>query len=225
MKIQIDIKFSDTSHSLTLRPARGDIFIFYEVLAFNAYHLPDTFAQTQTIKTIVDCGANIGLTSIFFANRYPDARIIALEPHPDNFEILEKNVDGWDKIQPLQAAIVGRSRPTAYLTSSHPAWGNRIATYPTDDECINVPALTIAEMMDRMEIQNIDLLKIDIEGGEEELFDNTDFLQKTNLVLIELHGDYTLRKFQAALDAAGFAALAGGVAPGVRLVTARPRGT
>jgi hypothetical protein len=63
-------------------------------------------------------------------------------------------------------------------------------------------------------IDHIDLLKVDIEGGEVDLFTRPEFLSKVGLVAIELHGDYTIDKFQDAIDPAGFHAHAGNTYPG-----------
>jgi len=54
---------------------------------------------------IVDAGANIGLASICFANKYANATIIAVEPEQSNFELLEENVAPYPNIVPVQAAL------------------------------------------------------------------------------------------------------------------------
>src|ERR1700730_14900976 len=79
-------------NTLTLRPFAGDLFVLYEVLAFNAYHIAPSLLQTDKVRVIIDCGANIGITSLFLAARYPDAMIISVEPHPENFALLKSNV-------------------------------------------------------------------------------------------------------------------------------------
>src|SRR5215831_13401408 len=55
----------DRPTRLTLRPFAGDLFVLYEVLAFNAYHIASPLLPTDNVRVIVDCGANIGITSLF----------------------------------------------------------------------------------------------------------------------------------------------------------------
>ena len=82
----------DRPTTLTLRPFAGDLFVLYEVLAFNAYHIAPSLLPTDNVRVIVDCGANIGITSLFLAARYPGATILSVEPHPENFALLKANV-------------------------------------------------------------------------------------------------------------------------------------
>jgi hypothetical protein len=108
-QIDVDIMLGSTPFTVRLRQHTGDIFIFYEVLAFGAYALP-TEIVPEGIRTIVDCGANIGMTSLYFSQRYPNSRIFAIEPEPTNFKLLKQNTAAVDRIVPLEAAIVGTSR-------------------------------------------------------------------------------------------------------------------
>jgi hypothetical protein len=73
---------------LTLRQDAGDLFVLYEVLMQECYRLPESLCDPATVRTVVDCGANIGLTSLYLASRYPTATIYAIEPHPANYELL-----------------------------------------------------------------------------------------------------------------------------------------
>jgi hypothetical protein len=79
----------DRPTTLTLRPFAGDLFVLYEVLAFNAYHIATSLLPADNVRVIVDCGANIGITSLFLAARYPRAKILSIEPHPENFALLK----------------------------------------------------------------------------------------------------------------------------------------
>jgi hypothetical protein len=82
----------DRPTTVTLRPFAGDLFVLYEVLAFNVYHIAPSLLPTDNVRVIIDCGANIGITSLFLAARYPGAMILSVEPHPDNFALLQINV-------------------------------------------------------------------------------------------------------------------------------------
>ena len=52
------------------------------------YDLPDTLLPPERVRVILDCGANVGITALYFAWRYPNARIFCIEPDDQNFELL-----------------------------------------------------------------------------------------------------------------------------------------
>src|SRR5215218_5612902 len=62
-----NVRFGDSLVPLTLRTFSGDMFVFYEVLMDQCYRIPATSVSPASVRTIIDCGANIGLTSLYFA--------------------------------------------------------------------------------------------------------------------------------------------------------------
>jgi FkbM family methyltransferase len=163
----------------------------------NCYFVPETILPKRQVFTVIDCGANVGIASIFFASHYPGAKIFSIEPHPENFSLLMRNTQSWgDRIVPIHAAVVGQPRASVHLSMNQPAWGNRLSP----DEGIEVPAVTISQICSDFGLQDIDLLKVDIEAAEEEVFANAEFLPRTKLGLIELHKPYTRQKFDADLS-------------------------
>ena len=73
----------------------------------------------------MDAGANIGLASILFANRFPQAKIFAIEPEHDNFNLLADNVCTYDNIVPLHAALWGENATIHLTDPGDGAWGFR----------------------------------------------------------------------------------------------------
>jgi len=192
---------------LTLRPFAGDLYVLYEVLTFRAYDIPPSLLPTDKVRVIIDCGANIGITSLFLAARYPDATILSVEPHPENFALLKANVAEVPRILPIQACVTGISQNAVRFTTDQAAWGNRIATDAnTDANSVWVPAITIEELCKQNGIEKIDLLKLDIEGAEEQVLENGTFLARTEHIVVELHGEYVFQRFQRDIAPYGFAA-------------------
>lgn len=220
-KINVDLTIGDRSRSLTVRPYSGDMFILYEVLAFESYRIGRDSIDPEVVHTIIDCGANIGLTALYFAQRYPNARIISIEPDPTNFNLLQSNVAAEPRIVPVHAALVGSETDSIYLSQDRPAWGNSTSRVP-GRAAVKVAAVTLEELCKYHGLDCIDLLKVDIEGAEEELFSKPDFLPKVRFVVIELHGDYTLDRFADDIRPFEFTAKAPGAHGGVRAVTAFP---
>jgi FkbM family methyltransferase len=189
--------------TLTLRPFAGDLFVLYEVLAFNAYHIAPSLLPTNNVRVIVDCGANIGITSLFLAARYPEATILSIEPDPGNFTLLKTNVAQVPRILPIRACVTGTRQSAVRFTRDQAAWGNRITT---DAHGVLVPAVTIEEVCKQNGIEKIDLLKLDIEGAEEQVLKRAAFLARTEHIIVELHGHYGFKSFQRDIAPYGFVA-------------------
>jgi len=150
---------------------------------------------------ILDLGANVGSAAIWFADRFPRALIVAVEPHPGNCEILARNLEH------IPGAILVRSaagsRPgfveldEKWLHAG--SWG--IQTRRTNS---GVPVTTIAELAGKVEHGSLFIVKMNIEGFEEDLFEsNVEWLDEAEAVYIALHDDFILdsrpsRTFQAA---------------------------
>ncbi len=222
--IEIELRIGSSTRRITVRPTSGDIFILYEVLAFESYKVPEQLIDPATVRTLIDCGANIGITALFLADRYPAARIICVEPDPRNFELLERNTRAEPRIVRVQAALAGPGQGKAYLTQDAPAWGNKLAQSPEERSAIEVESFTIDEICERFEIDCIDLLKVDIEGAEEGVFAKPQFLSKVRFVAIELHQPYNLERFRKDLEPMRFQALPPSANGGVRAVMAFARG-
>jgi FkbM family methyltransferase len=150
----------------------------------------------EPVDVVMDLGANTGLASIFFAQQFPRARVIAVEPDPDNFRLLQRNAAGRPRILPIQAAAWAEDT-TLYLQkhdasgNSMGAWGVRTIVAPTN-EAHAVEALSIATLMRRAGVASIDILKVDIEGAEMELFSHNveEWLSGTRCVIIETHNRF-----------------------------------
>jgi len=152
---------------VVMRSAGGDLSSFFEVIGERAYDIPAEYLDPATVRTIVDCGAHLGFSAIFFARKYPQARIVALEPNPTNFSLLCRNVAAFKRITPVQACVTGQSG-TVMISTAGAGDSHRIV----ETGGLAVEGMTIAEICTRFGIETIDLLKMDIEGGEAEVFAN-----------------------------------------------------
>ena len=146
---------------------------------------------------IIDAGANIGATSVYLAHTFPTARIVAVEPAPDNFALLQRNTAGLD-IHCVQAALGAHPGRTRLSDPGFGEWA-----YRTDPavEGIEAPVVTVPELLAQFadDAVFLFLVKVDIEGGEQALFAaNTDWVAQTPLLTVELH-DWMLPKQGTAL--------------------------
>ncbi len=185
----VSIQRSDVAHPLQLRVPSTDVPTYKHIFVRKEYR----FEGEVTPLTIVDAGANTGLASIYFANRYPGARIIAIEPEQGNFELLVKNVELYPNVIPVRAALWKSNEPIELVDPGLGDWGymtrNRgDESEPSQQVCHTVEAMTVDRMMDRFELENIDLLKLNIEGAEREVFEESDvWIDCVNSIVVKLH--------------------------------------
>ena len=124
---------------------------------------------------IIDAGGYIGTAAIWFAQHYPDARILTIEPSRANFEILLENIRPFPNITALNKAVVARSRQVDLMDRGTGDWGFSIVEQPRDnpnpDSLHLVDGITLDELIYDAGVKGVDILKLDIEGGEKEVFD------------------------------------------------------
>ena len=176
---------------LSLRIDDSDIRVFKQIFVDNEY---DSLNLPETAKTIIDLGANIGLSALFFIKKFPDSHIVAVEPDAVNFSIMEKNLEKFSKsISFLQAAIWPTDGEVSLVEedddhASLGAWGYRTEA-SNGNSGLSVKAVTIPTIMKQYNMDFVDILKVDIEGAEYELFEKNyeDWIDKVGLIIIETH--------------------------------------
>jgi FkbM family methyltransferase len=154
--------------------------------------------------TIIDCGANIGLSVLYFKRQFPAATIIAFEPDPQNYALLQKNIESFQlqDIECNQAAVWVENTKITFAAKKGMASGISIAE---SENCIEVAAVRLKDYLN----QKIDFLKIDIEGAEwEVLKDCASNLKNVQHLFVEYHGTFEeqekLTAILSLLNQAGF---------------------
>lgn len=165
------------------RSGSSDVEVFEKVFVKEEYH-----CQVDSPRLIVDLGANVGYASLYFAAHYPGATIVAVEPEASNYELLAANARAYPQIVPLQAAVWGRSARLSIANPGDPNWMFRV-TEAAAAGAPSVAAITIPEILARYGDQMIDILKVDIESAELELFGEgcEQWLGRVRTIIIELH--------------------------------------
>ncbi len=165
---------------LRIRSATSDLPAFEDTFLFGHY----AFGLPAPPRVIVDAGGHIGMVSILLANRYPDARIITLEPEAGNFALLRRNVEPYPNIEPVHAALWKEDGQLDIANPGDSTWSYQVEEKPGGE----VEALTMDSVMARFGIGEIDLAKIDIEGAEKEVFEaGGEWLGKVRCLAVELH--------------------------------------
>ena len=139
---------------------------------------------------IIDCGANIGASAVYFDMMFGGSSIIAVEPDQKNYELLEINAQPFPNISPVHAAVSCKGGGKLQVVDPGTGeWGYRTAAIDEKSEVQgeSVDTVSIDGLMDQPDTIPL-VLKIDIEGAEDDLFSsNTDRFHEFPLLIIELH--------------------------------------
>jgi FkbM family methyltransferase len=180
----ISLRVPGSATPLLCRPRDSDIWVIW-----SAFFKRDCDCELPTsTQTIIDAGANVGYVSVFLANKYPAARIVAVEMDPDNVEILRKNVQGYN-VDVVLGAVWSSHSHFLIDKSGGKSFAFRIQEVSAETPGA-LPTLTIADLMRRIEAADLGLLKLDIEGAEEALFTENyeEWIDHVRVLIVEVHG-------------------------------------
>lgn len=173
-----------------LRPGTTDTEVFEQIFLQQEYDI-----QLKNVRVIVDAGAHIGLSSIYFALKFPDASVIAIEPESSNFELLKKNTGHYNNITPLQSGLWSHKTRLRIQDQDVATWSFQLTE--TQGKT-GIEAMGIADLMADLNLDHIDLLKIDIEGSELEVLEHSGpWMESVGAMVIELHDRFRPRCSEA----------------------------
>lgn len=179
-----------------LRGRTSDRWVFEQVVVSQQYA---SIPRTTIPRTIVDAGANAGYATRYFKRRWPASQIVAIEPDEDNARVAAENFEGLEGVTLLRAGLWSREGQASFVAAGDSKYALRLRA----DEAGPVSTVTIPSVMERMGWDRIDLLKMDIEGGELEVFAEgaRDWISRVGTLVIELHENVapgcTTRLFEA----------------------------
>lgn len=147
----------------------------------------------QSLKRplIVDAGANIGASAVWFALNFPGSHILAVEPDGENVELLRANTQGLD-VDIRKAALGSVDGKVSVEDPGIGEWGYRTRA-DKNGKC-DMISITRAIGTKIKEGYTPFIVKIDIEGGEDNIFkEATDWVDSIPVIIIEVH-DWLLPK-------------------------------
>jgi FkbM family methyltransferase len=171
-----------------------DMSAIREVLADQEYAFLSSFLKKHPSPVILDVGAHIGLFSLWALGENPAARILSVEASPGTFQKTRANCDSarkggsqWDVVH---AAAWSKAGTVSFQTDGE-SMGHHVSSGGGN---IVVPTMPLTEMLEKTSqlygISTIDVMKVDIEGAEEEFIVAGDnFLARIDQLVIELHPD------------------------------------
>ncbi len=172
--------------SLYLRLNSTDIAVWASVFDREEYGAAMSFRP----RFILDAGAYTGLSAVYLARKYPDATIAAVEPDSSNFHLLQKNARAFPNIVPLHKALWYEDGPVSLYDRNKGHWAFSVTPPESDGHSRQqqVDALTVSTIMSLFSTDRIDILKIDVEGAEKEIFAHSDaWIGHVRVIFAELH--------------------------------------
>jgi FkbM family methyltransferase len=183
--------------ALFLRPKNSDFDVYNQIFLQRDYDLSgfkqweritgayDAIVAAGRVPIIIDAGANVGLASVWFAMTFPRAKILAVEPDPDNAALARKNGAPFGSIKVIEAALGAQAGRVTLSRPEAAAW----AVTTERSESGDVPIVTMDGLLaEAGEKATLFIAKIDIEGFEKDVFSaNLDWMRDLTVLIVELH--------------------------------------
>jgi FkbM family methyltransferase len=187
-----------------------DIFVFFQVFIAGGYQPVISLLKQEGIipNVIIDAGANAGYFSLLASHSMEFNKLIAIEPEPSNYELLIRNFYGkpfFNKLHFLKAALWCKKGVLSVDSEVGKEWATQVHEGISDKTCL---AFGLKDILADFSINEVDILKLDIEGAEAVLFNDKDFIEclaKVKVVAIEIHDHLANRShIKSVLSSKGF---------------------
>lgn len=180
--------------SIEIDPLDSDLFVAAQIFGHREYELSSPIARRLNAKAaelrragrtpvIIDGGANVGYSALFFADAFPEALVVALEPDPNTFAALQRNTRDQEQILPIQAALWSHENGVRLHSPGNGSWAHRVG---------ETGRLTPSTTLDRLFAMHPEwaplVVKLDIEGAENAVIDaSPDVFRSVPCLMIEPH--------------------------------------
>ena len=189
----LSLRFRGIQSPVKFRSSGSDLQVIGQIFVHREYQLLDGIKPDE-VDTVIDCGANAGYSAVWFLNRFPQCRVIAVEPDPDNFRMLQENLMEYgDRAVTIQAGIW--SHDTQLAIESEPyrdgkEWSRQVREL-RDGEDGGINAVAIETLAQTHGLEAISVLKVDIEGAECVILREgaENWLPLVDHLVMELHDD------------------------------------
>lgn len=181
-----DVRLRQFGQEFTLQI--GDLehySLLYEIFVKDFYAL-DPIDEPEVI---FDLGSNIGASLIYFRLRYPQARLYGFEPDPRNFEYLKHNAASLEGVEINKVAVWSSDGEIEFYTDPHRRLASSAYQIRRRQGKQKVEARTLDGLMEERGIEQIDLLKFNIEGAEKEVFSAFQNINRVKYLIGEVHED------------------------------------
>lgn len=194
----VSVRPPSLMHPINLRAQTSDPFVFRQIVIEDEYRP----LKNLSVATVLDLGANFGLSSAWFLSNFPGAKIFAVEADADNCAICQKNLAVYgDRARVFHGAAWSSRVPLTFRRGNYFST-NQVHENGTGEAGeLQVQGWDLNSLIEMSGFSEIDLLKIDIEGAEEAIFsaDVSGWLPRVRNLCIEVHGGGCRQAFSGAL--------------------------
>ena len=190
-----------------LRRGTSDALVARDTF-MGAAHLPP--AELREVSSVLDLGANIGLTVAHLAHLHPVARVLGVEMDPESARLASRNVARWaDRAEVRHAAVWTREGQVGFRGRGGGEYARRVEAFALPDDLWlgSAPAFTLDQLVDAAAGADgwVDYVKMDVEGAEAALLAAPGaWARRVRAIKVEVHPPYTLRRCLDDLLALGF---------------------
>ncbi|MCX6851922.1 MAG: FkbM family methyltransferase [Verrucomicrobia bacterium] len=187
-QFEISVQVPALKAPVILRAGGSDIEVFKKIFIDHEYRLPFDACPC----TILDLGANTGLASLYFRTQFPEAQIVAVEPDPANFAMMQRHLGALPGVEIIQAAVWSHDGEITLTDPGIGSWAMRVeeSSHSAGSQC-EVAALSMPSLLKHFPQGRVALLKMDVEGAEKEVFESSAaWIENIDAIVIELHDRY-----------------------------------
>lgn len=198
--IVVGFKVNSCNYTIHMPEQSSDSRVFEQIFENNEYKfVVDIMLRLGTDKPIIiDAGANVGYTTLYLKSYFSNAKIIALEPIANTFRRLSKNIE-LNRLNGIEVIQKGLWGTETFLAEDHSFrdgqdWSFRLVEVQDKEQAI-IETMSVHGIMLSYHINEIDLLKIDIEGGEKDVFNgDVSWLNSVKIIALEIHDEFNCRQ-------------------------------
>jgi FkbM family methyltransferase len=188
------------------RRGTSDRLTIWETWKKNQY-TSNGFGIAET-DVVVDIGSNIGAFTVYAAKKAEKGRVYSYEPHPGNFELLNKNIT-LNKLRNTKTfrTAISKTKGKTHLSIGDWSTGTHCITNNPKSKTIKVDSIRLKDVFTENKLGSIDFLKMDCEGGEYEIFKSTSkkYLKRIKKISLEFHPPkHKFERLKNKLERAGF---------------------
>jgi FkbM family methyltransferase len=194
------IQFREQTRTFHYHDTRLGRAVFQEVFAGKSYPFLPFITD---VRTVVDVGANIGASTIFFAANYPQARILAFEPYPDSHALLVRNVEGLPQISTFNFGLFDHDKQAPLHLGLQDTVTNSIGASceAAGDRDVMVNLRAASAVLTELNVLEIDVLKLDTEGCELPILRSMlAWMARVVVIYVEFHHESDRREIDRMLS-------------------------
>jgi FkbM family methyltransferase len=186
VRVPLPTQYGD--RSVSLRIGTTDIEVYRQVFDAQEY----AFEVAPAPEFVIDAGGHLGMTSMYFAMKWPNAQIVTIEPDRCNWTLARRNLAPYKNVTLIRGALWPRDAHLGIGNPDASPWGYRMvedlgATFAgAPDNGLSVPGFTFERLLRHFGRERADVFKLDIEGSEVDVLPTVD-MSRVGIFACEVH--------------------------------------